>query len=201
MTLSSQVGALVSFLSTMSTAASSTAAAAAASAPQWSLLQRTYRKLRVAGERPSFLRHCTSVYTPEQCGTNATRLLQAHRRLAALRAERAQLPVWRLLRRTSLSWRQRAERVRLYRVRGMLQLGNVVSDFFVVVTMACLLWVAGGSFNIIRVALERHRMLDEMAGMLFSTVEALENTGAANTEAAASGTAGQPGAGPSSSAA
>jgi hypothetical protein len=158
------------------------------------LLARTYRRLRRAGERESFLRHCVSVYQPETCGQAAAAMLRRHRRLAELAQMRAAAPFYRLDVRVTVALKARYERAMLYRQRAVLQTGALLSDAFVLFTMVACAVVVAQSFSLLRIALRRLELLDAMSQSIFETAELLENAAgqdAARRAATPSGTQGR----------
>jgi hypothetical protein len=159
---------------------------AASSQAGWSVLQRSYRQLRVYGETPAFLRHCVSVHTPKVCAASAAAMLHAHRKLASIAQQRAEVGFFRIDRKLQLWAARRRVRAHLHMQRSRMQVLNLVSDVFVLLTMGLMLWVVAGSFNLVRVALHRLHMMENMehmAAALLETTDALENVGREREEA------------------
>eukprot|EP00672_Neobodo_designis_P026605 CAMPEP_0174846150 /NCGR_PEP_ID=MMETSP1114-20130205/12156_1 /TAXON_ID=312471 /ORGANISM="Neobodo designis, Strain CCAP 1951/1" /LENGTH=156 /DNA_ID=CAMNT_0016080413 /DNA_START=65 /DNA_END=531 /DNA_ORIENTATION=- len=142
---------------------------------KWSVLQRTYRQLRLHGESETFLRHCVSVHDAAKCTQYAAIMLRHHRRLEEIREARAALPVYRVDRKVALWAGRRRVRWGLYRCRARLRVLNFVSDFFVVLTLLGIAWGIVSVFNIVRVALFKSRRLDLMTEQLLTAVWNLEH--------------------------
>lgn len=140
-------------------------------------MARTYRRLRLCGEQPLFLRHCLNVHSAEQCSQRAMQLLRLHNRVSALTLQRQDLAWFRIFSKLKLGLQIRGARISMYAIRSRLRILNFVSDVLVVFTFAMVLVVAHQFILLMRVYMQREERIQAVLQPVIDTIYMLEAQG------------------------